>query len=1444
MSFSQLEIPSFLQFFFQMAYRCHSCDMGGEFEDIIRHSVENYPDILLKVRKNMLDEKTGHHIFRTENYGVIPDEVHKDGKFIQINTGKNTLKIVKPKHGKDLLSPLKKRVRIYSPCKSNMSQPIPTENRETPSTPSTCETVPKFQVKRQINFGSHSPTNIDLQIPEYHDAICQELISLIPSVVSSLQNTKHLDIFLKYTRLLSDGALPLENIAHLLFEDVVQFFSQTDTTTTMRYSTDVKKFWNIGLKIFRGKFLRFMGGPKHRGRIVEGSAHKGQYIPSTAKVNFIVPSRDVLDKTPSVVDASELTPGIISPMIEQISKLSSGNTYKVCVDGKKINAAAIGQKQGCIDLFGHEGPPTLAEKSTRLSEEAAFINDVSNFLNTQSLRDLDSIAKLPSNVKLALSDHNKRLISLLSHRIKDNREVLVGKQIALENFKKMGGFDWRKSKYLYVISALQTSIHQLNHNIKDSLRAIDQLGLACAGLNGVSPLYASGSEVSLDAQNNYICLNGDCDVQGEDPQVKQLSPAWHQLRGKAKVTGSTCNKALGLDNLKIQAQHFDQVINHTPTPPFSAAVMSAMEYGRKNEINAVGTLVSKFLLVYYRDMCFVKEGCSLIEHKPDDNFCVVSPDGSIREVSNLPMKATKPFFAIEIKCPIPGKLYATPVFYKIPRYYVAQIMSEMKALNTSKLLFICYSPESTSFHIAMFNDDLWSQMWEELVLVYGGDEPKKPTRRSSQLAGMREGIKHYIDSEVEFLAEFPSMKAASCSHVNLLNVSLGHKMHGNSQNYTMDTYSITQLSQVLYQSEKCIRESDTLYGTRATEILVFMIADLDRLQTSDLPQAVPIAYALKGYSMSVELMRRMLYDVLEACANRGLYTPIVSFDGQWSTLAMRSTTGKPLTILQLQKDVWRESKATNKSAILKHIFELNVVKSEEPLRDFVKIELSEDSSITVTMVDNAQPPMIPSKHSVLYIQTRLGTKQIKSDADMTTDSTTPTEYQDHIFNILPQDVLGNLSSDLMDDIANMNQLLTDMKHDTHQDVTVDSLETAITDLALDNMYSDDPEPMDDIPAEAEIRHDSNFTGPCDSLENAQSGMSLAKIYTDGAETRDGIHGYMEVDEELPECNVPCDQQRKINFNDANINDILAALRTDTKCKKAKWDTLDRDGFLLKCATAKDINRAFTKHALLTCYTAVENTLRNECIQFARSWQKYKLVNLWSELFGDGSKIDSGKIRRLNTLKRMCQDVVRKFPKDILNVVYAEYIFPQKLKEWRGDALIADDVKINGCNEPGAWYCQPEHMPEFNMYLFSLLDAEHILVNARAKVCSTGIPEAGISRQAWVQVARENADNKTGLSTALVEDLVDRQRCAYVLKTFCPEVENAMRHNGHIKEADFCNLMYSWYTAEDEPGICVEDRCLRRMELRKWLLSDVCFNAFPPPGLHVKGIPIVMYEGFF
>lgn len=58
--------------------------------------------------------------------------------------------------------------------------------------------------------------------------------------------------------------------------------------------------------------------------------------------------------------------------------------------------------------------------------------------------------------------------------------------------------------------------------------------------------------------------------------------------------------------------------------------------------------------------------------------------------------------------------------------------------------------------------------------------------------------------------------------------------------------------------------------------------------------------------MNSDSMRSMIDQVLQECYDRGLYIPIVSFDGQWSNIAIRDRKGNALTLLQLQKDVQRE----------------------------------------------------------------------------------------------------------------------------------------------------------------------------------------------------------------------------------------------------------------------------------------------------------------------------------------------------------------------------------------------------------------------------------------------------------------------------------------------------------------------------------------------------------
>ena len=109
-------------------------------------------------------------------------------------------------------------------------------------------------------------------------------------------------------------------------------------------------------------------------------------------------------------------------------------------------------------------------------------------------------------------------------------------------------------------------------------------------------------------------------------------------------------------------------------------------------INCVATLVGKVLPVFHPNASFVKEGCYVL----NTGGCriVVSPDGSCRTMHDNTLNET--VCGLEIKCPYPGKICTTPVYYKLPVYYVFQILCEMDVLKTDKLLFMCYSLESTS----------------------------------------------------------------------------------------------------------------------------------------------------------------------------------------------------------------------------------------------------------------------------------------------------------------------------------------------------------------------------------------------------------------------------------------------------------------------------------------------------------------------------------------------------------------------------------------------------------------------------------------------------------------------------------------------------------------------------------------------------------------------------
>ena len=183
---------------------------------------------------------------------LVPELCREQGRTITIDSTREQIHISKanvvPKD-----SPFKKLIRLEGICSDS----------------DTFNNVEHI-LSGQGQTGTEESCDTDLSgCSEYIDDtnnIYDELVSLLPKVIDTLKEHGKMQEFLSFNRLLSEDKFPLDNIAFLLFLDVVRWLSLEETATRMRYSDEVKCFWRTGLRLFHGRFLRFMGGPKTRDR--------------------------------------------------------------------------------------------------------------------------------------------------------------------------------------------------------------------------------------------------------------------------------------------------------------------------------------------------------------------------------------------------------------------------------------------------------------------------------------------------------------------------------------------------------------------------------------------------------------------------------------------------------------------------------------------------------------------------------------------------------------------------------------------------------------------------------------------------------------------------------------------------------------------------------------------------------------------------------------------------------------------------------------------------------------------------------------------------------------------------------------------------------------------------------------------------------------------------
>ena len=116
-----------------------------------------------------------------------------------------------------------------------------------------------------------------------------------------------------------------------------------------------------------------------------------------------------------------------------------------------------------------------------------------------------------------------------------------------------------------------------------------------------------------------------------------------------------------------------------------------------------------------------------------------------------------------------------------------------------------------------------------------------------------------------------------------------------------------------------LEEGFQLLCNKASEILAFIITDLDRKFSTRIPPHMPAAYGLKGSALSIPTMRKLMHDVRKECKEEGVKVLTECYDGQWAMMIMKDSKGHPLSHLQVMKKIWLKEKKATKLALLQFL---------------------------------------------------------------------------------------------------------------------------------------------------------------------------------------------------------------------------------------------------------------------------------------------------------------------------------------------------------------------------------------------------------------------------------------------------------------------------------------------------------------------------------------------
>ena len=117
------------------------------------------------------------------------------------------------------------------------------------------------------------------------------------------------------------------------------------------------------------------------------------------------------------------------------------------------------------------------------------------------------------------------------------------------------------------------------------------------------------------------------------------------------------------------------------------------------------------------------------------------------------------------------------------------------------------------------------------------------------------------------------------------------------------------------EAQILIQKMHDVLRLQATELLVFIISNKDRLQHSESPNSMPIAYALKGRCLSNHELRFLINKLRDTLLERKIKVLCEIYNGEWQYTVMHNEDGNPLNRLRVSSGIWSRISKLSKSRI-------------------------------------------------------------------------------------------------------------------------------------------------------------------------------------------------------------------------------------------------------------------------------------------------------------------------------------------------------------------------------------------------------------------------------------------------------------------------------------------------------------------------------------------------